>query len=453
MRDSCRIERRGEDLNLRSACTDNGFRDRRIRPLCHPSDRPHRLASRECGRSDPRASARGPGAASGRGERRSRRHARREPCHRARSPSRRGRPTPRSRSAHGSPRSRERSARSGSRCPRAAPGRGSRREARGSRPSKDGRPTQHFSRYSLPVRMGRHEVPVSNPDKPFFPAVGLTKGDLVSYYAGVAELALPHLRRRPFHMKRYPGGVESDFFHQKRVPANHPEYVDDVFVQFPSGHSTVFAIVDNAAALVWVANLGCIELHTWHSRVPEIERPDYLLIDLDPTSDGQWPFVREIALVVREVMDELGLESYPKTSGATGLHVLAPIKPELPFPQVRRFAKALAEEVERRVDDQSVATTTWRVADRVGVFVDFGQNARDRTIASAYSVRPTPDARVSAPLLWDEVVDVDPAAFTLTTMPARITAVGDPMAGMWSKPPSLRRCFTKLGLEPPAKLT
>jgi len=296
------------------------------------------------------------------------------------------------------------------------------------------------------MRIGRHEVAVSNPDKPFFPAVGLTKGDLVGYYAGVAELALPHLRRRPFHMKRYPGGVEGDFFHQKRVPEKHPDYVDEVFVQFPSGHSTVFAIVDNPAALVWVANLACIELHTWHSRVPEIERPDYLLIDLDPTSDGQWPLVREIALVVREVMDELGLRSYPKTSGATGLHVLAPIKPELPFPDVRRFAKALAEEVERRIADQTVATTTWRVADRIGVFVDFGQNARDRTIASAYSVRPTPDARVSAPLAWEEVAAVDPAAFTIRTMPGRIADTGDPMHGMWRSPPSLRSRFDRLGL-------
>jgi len=301
------------------------------------------------------------------------------------------------------------------------------------------------------VRVGRHDVPITNPDKVFFPKSGLTKGDLVAYYAGVARLALPHLRRRPFHMKRFPNGVEAEFFHQKRVPANHPNYVDEVFVQFPSGHSTVFAIVDNAAALVWIANLGCIELHTWHSRVPEIEQPDYLLIDLDPTNDGQWPFVRDIALVVCEVMDELGLRSYPKTSGATGLHILAPIRRELEFPEVRRFAKALAEEVERRVGDQAVATTTWRVADRVGVFVDFGQNARDRTIASAYSVRPTPDARVSAPLLWDEVATVEPEAFTVTTMPARIEAVGDPMAGMWSRPPSLRRCFALLGLEPPAR--
>ena len=259
---------------------------------------------------------------------------------------------------------------------------------------------------------------MSNPDKVFFPVPGLTKQDLVSYYLDVAPAALPHLRRRPFHMKRFPNGVEGEFFHQKRVPAKHPDYVDEVPVSFPSGHSTVFAVIDNAAALAWVANLGCIELHTWHSRVPEIELPDYLLIDLDPTSDGQWPFVREIALVVREVMDELGLPSFPKTSGATGLHILAPIRPELRFPQVRVFAKALAQEVERRIGDQSVATTTWRVADRIGVFVDFGQNARDRTIACAYSVRPTPDARVSAPLSWDEVADVDPAAFTLETMPA-----------------------------------
>jgi DNA ligase D len=299
------------------------------------------------------------------------------------------------------------------------------------------------------VRFGRYDVQITNPDKIFFPVPGLTKGDLVAYYAGVAEHALPHLRRRPFHMKRFPNGVEADFFHQKRVPANHPEYVDEVFVQFPSGHSTVFAIVDHAAALAWVANLGCIELHTWHSRVPEIEKPDYLLIDLDPTSDGQWPFVRDIALVVREVMDELGLRSYPKTSGATGLHILAPIKPELAFPEVRLFAKALAVEVERRVGDQSIATTTWRVADRVGVFVDYGQNARDRTIASAYSVRPTADARVSAPLRWDEVADVDPAEFTLVTMPARIAAVGDPMRGMWKSPPSLRPRFAKLGVDAP----
>jgi DNA ligase D len=299
------------------------------------------------------------------------------------------------------------------------------------------------------VRVGRHDVPISNPDKAFFPAAGLTKGDIVRYYLDLAAYALPHLRRRPFHMKRFPNGIDADFFHQKRVPAKHPAYVDEVPVAFPSGHSTVFAVVDNAAALAWVVNLGCIELHTWPSRVPEIEKPDYLLIDLDPTSDGQWPFVRRIALVVREVMDDLGLASFPKTSGSTGLHVLAPIRPELEFPEVRRFAKALAEEVERRIGDQRVATTTWRVADRNGVFVDFGQNARDHTIACAYSIRPVPDARVSAPLHWDEVADADPAVFTVETMRARVTAVGDPTRGMWRRAVSLIPRFERLGLDPP----
>jgi bifunctional non-homologous end joining protein LigD len=296
------------------------------------------------------------------------------------------------------------------------------------------------------MEIGGYDVAISNPDKLFFPDPGLTKGDLVRYYLDVADRALPHLRGRPFHMVRYPNGVEGDFFHQKRVPA-HPDFVGEQFVRFPSGHSTVFAIVDNPAALAWVINLGCIELHTWHSRVPEIEQPDYLLIDLDPSREGQWAYVREIALVVRDVMEELGLAAYPKTSGATGLHVMAPITPELAYPDVRRFAKALAEEVERRVADQEVATTTWRVAERRGVFVDFGQNSRDKTIAAAYSVRPTPDARVSAPLLWEEVAEVEPAAFTIPTMLERVAEVGDPMAGMWRRKVSLRSRFKKLGLD------
>jgi DNA ligase D-like protein (predicted polymerase) len=247
-------------------------------------------------------------------------------------------------------------------------------------------------------------------------------------------------------MKRYPNGVEGDFFHQKRVPA-HPDYVGEQFVRFPSGHSTVFAVVDNAAALAWVINLGCIELHTWHSRVEEIEKPDYLLIDLDPSEGNPWESVLQIALVVREVMDELELPSFPKTSGATGLHILVPIKPELPYPEVRRFAKALAQEVERRIGDQKIATTTWKVADRRGVFVDYGQNARDRTIASAYSIRPTPDARASAPVRWEEVPTVDPAAFTLETLPARVKKIGDLTAGMWRRKVSLASRFEALELE------
>ena len=297
------------------------------------------------------------------------------------------------------------------------------------------------------MRVGRHEVNISNPEKLFFPARGLTKGDLVEYYLDVAPCALHHIRRRPFHMKRYPNGVEGDFFHQKRVPA-HPDFVGEQFVRFPSGHSTVFAVIDNAAALAWVINLGCIELHTWHSRVDDIERPDYMLIDLDPTTNDQWEHVLVIALVVKEVLDGLGLPSYPKTSGSTGLHILTPIRPELPFPEVRRFAKAVAQEVERRVGDQTVATTTWKVADREGVFVDYGQNARDRTIAAAYSIRPTPDARASAPLRWDEVAGAEPAAFTLETMRERIKKVGDPTAGMWRRKATLASRFETLGLQP-----
>ena len=297
------------------------------------------------------------------------------------------------------------------------------------------------------MRLGRHDVAISNEDKLYFPQRGLTKGDLVRYYLDLADCALPHLRSRPFHMVRYPNGVEGEYFHQKRVPAKHPEYVGEVYVEFPSGHSTVFAIVDNSAALAWGINLGCIELHTGHSRVQAIERPDYLLIDLDPSEGNPWEHVREIALVVHRVMDELGLASFPKTSGATGLHILAPIRPELEYPEVRRFAKALAEEVERRVPD--IATTTWRVAERKGVFVDFGQNSRDKTIACAYSVRPTPDARASAPLRWDEVPTVEPADYTLETMPARVAAVGDLTAGMWRRKASLLPRFEKLGLGPP----
>jgi bifunctional non-homologous end joining protein LigD len=296
------------------------------------------------------------------------------------------------------------------------------------------------------MKVGRHEVNVSNPDKIFFPDRGLTKLDLVRYYVDLTPCALNHIRRRPFHMKRYPNGVEGKFFHQKRVPP-HPEYVGEQFVRFPSGHSTVFAVVDCAAALAWVINLGCIELHTWHSRVDDIERPDYMLIDLDPSEGNPWENVRAIALVVQEVLDELELPSYPKTSGSTGLHILTPIKPELPFPEVRRFAKAVAQEVERRVDDQRIATTTWRVAERKGVFVDYGQNARDRTIAAAYSIRPTPDARASAPLAWDEVPGIDPSAFTLESMRERIARVGDLTAGMWRRRVALASRFEALDLE------
>jgi bifunctional non-homologous end joining protein LigD len=245
------------------------------------------------------------------------------------------------------------------------------------------------------MRIGRHEVALTNLDKVFFPESGLTKGDLIRYYLDLAPHALTHVERRPMQMKRYPNGVEGEFFYQKRVPQPHPDWLETVHVLFGrSGRTADFPVVTNAAGLAWIINLGCIELHTWHCRVTDVERPDYLLIDLDPSEGNPWELVPEIAMVVKEVMDELGLE-------------------------------------------------------RSGVFVDFGQNARDRTIASAYSIRPTPDARASAPLRWDEVPGVDPAAFTLATMRDRVREVGDLTAGMWRRKVSLASRFEQLGLEPP----
>ena len=300
----------------------------------------------------------------------------------------------------------------------------------------------------MKLKVGRREVNISNPDKVFFPKRKLKKIDLVEYYLDVAPHVLNHVQRRPMQMKRYPDGAEEWFFYQKRVPANHPDWLETVHIKFPSGRTADFPVSNEPAALAWIVNLGCIDLHTWHSRVDDVDRPDYLLIDLDPSEGNPWRHVRKIALVVKDVMDELGLTSYPKTSGSTGLHILAPIKPELGFPEVRRFAKAMAQEVERRIDDQEVATTTWKVADRRGVFVDYGQNSRDRTIASAYSIRPTPDARASAPLDWDEVSSVRPEKFTLTTMRKRIDEVGDLTKGMWRRKRSLQPLFSKLDLEP-----
>jgi bifunctional non-homologous end joining protein LigD len=293
------------------------------------------------------------------------------------------------------------------------------------------------------------EVGLTNLEKVFFPRLGLTKGDLIRYYLDLAGPVLNHVERRPMLMKRYPHGADGEFFYQKRVPKAHPDFVETARITFPRfGRTADFPVVNNAAALAWIVNLGCIDLNTWPTRVEHLERPDYLLIDLDPSEGNPWEHVREIALAVRDVMEELGLVGFPKTSGATGLHVLAPIEPELEFPEVRRFAKALAQAVERRVPE--IATTTWKVADRVGVFVDFGQNARDRTIASAYSIRPTPDARASAPLRWDEVADVDPAAFTLLTMRDRIADAGDLTAKMWAHKVSLLPRFERLDLDPPA---
>jgi DNA ligase D len=301
------------------------------------------------------------------------------------------------------------------------------------------------------VKVKRRTVRVSNPEKVFFPERGLTKGDLVRYYVDVADHLLPHVRDRPMQMLRWPDGVEGFRFYQKRVPVPHPDWLETVHIRFPSGRTADFPVCQDAASLAWIVNLGCIDLHTWRSHIDDVERPNELLIDLDPSEGNPWSHVQEIAAVAKAVLDELGLASFPKTSGATGLHILCPIRPELRFPAVRDFAKAVAQEIERRVDDQDVATTTWKVADRRGVFVDYGQNTRDRTIASAYSIRPTPDARASAPLRWQEVSKVDPSEFTLETMRERIAKVGDPSAGMRRRAASLLPRFEKLGLKKPER--
>ena len=298
------------------------------------------------------------------------------------------------------------------------------------------------------MKVGDRDVNVTNPDKVFFPASGLTKGDLVSYYVDVAGPILNHVARRPMQMKRHPNGVEGDFFYQKRIPNPHPDWLETVHIQYPSGNEVDFPVVTEAAGLAWIANLGCIEMHTWHSRVPEYWKPDYMLLDLDPREAGDtWEGVRDIAMVVKQVLDELALPSYPKTSGSTGMHILVPIVPELPFPEVRRLAKAIAKEVADRVP--KIATITWVVKDRTGVFVDYGQNAFDRTIASAYSIRPVPEARASAPLVWDEVPDVDHNDFTLRTMGERIAKVGDLTADIWQHRVSLLPLFKTLKLKDP----
>src|SRR5213593_1447002 len=295
------------------------------------------------------------------------------------------------------------------------------------------------------MRVGEREVAVTNLEKVFFPARGLTKGDLVQYYVDVAPYCLNHVERRPMQMKRHPNGVEGDFFYQKRVPNPHPAWLETVHISYPSGNEADFPVVTDAAGLAWIANLGCIELHTWHSRVDDVNRPDYLLIDLDPSEGNPWSHVREIAMAARRVLDDLGVASFPKTSGVTGLHILVPILPELEFPLVREIARAIAKETVKLVP--TIATTQWKVAGRPGVFVDYGQNAFDRTIASAYSIRPVADARASAPLRWDEVPDVEPGDFTILTMRERIAVVGDLTAGMWKKAVSLDPLFERLGVK------
>ncbi len=272
------------------------------------------------------------------------------------------------------------------------------------------------------------EVLITNPDKVFFPQAGHTKLDLAKYYAAVAEGALRGIAARPIVLKRYVNGAESEPFFQKRAPEQHPEWIETVDLRFPSGRTAREIVVRDAAQLLWIVNLGCIDLNPHPVRADDLEHPDELRVDLDPGPGVSWDDVRRVTLIVRDVLDEHGLRGWPKTSGSRGMHVNVRIERRWSFDQVRRAALAVAREVERRAPN--LATSKWWKEERHGVFLDYNQNAKDRTVASAWSVRPTPDARVSMPLEWNEVAGCDPAAFTLITAPLRFAEHGDASAGI-----------------------
>lgn len=267
------------------------------------------------------------------------------------------------------------------------------------------------------------EIVVSNPDKVLFPDARYTKLDLVQYHVAVAEGALRGAGGRPNVLVRYPNGIDEPFFYQKRAPEARPAWIEVVQLSFPSGRTAEEIVPRDAAALAWMANLACLELHPHPVRATDLDHPDELRVDLDPVPGVEWAQVRAVADVVRLTLSDLGLVGWPKTSGSRGIHVNVRIAPRWSFHEVRRAALALAREVERRAP--TLATSKWWKEERHGVFIDYNQNAKDRTVASAYSVRPKPDARVSAPLTWDEIGDCDPADFTLATMPARFAAIGD----------------------------
>ena len=279
------------------------------------------------------------------------------------------------------------------------------------------------------------EVPISNPEKVFFPQRGYTKLDLVRYYLAVAEGALRGAGGRPMALKRYVHGAEGEFFFQKRAPESRPLWIEVVELKFPSGRTAREVVLRDAAQLVWIINLGCLDLHPHPVRAEDLDHPDELRVDLDPVPGVPWSQVREVALLTREVLQEHDLTGWPKTSGSRGIHVNVRIEPRWTFQEVRAAALALAREVERRAP--ALATSKWWKEERHGVFLDYNQNAKDRTVASAYSVRPTPDARVSTPLSWEEVPSVEPEAFTLKTVPERFARIGDPHAGIDAQPGSL----------------
>ncbi|HYX62821.1 MAG TPA: non-homologous end-joining DNA ligase [Burkholderiales bacterium] len=271
-------------------------------------------------------------------------------------------------------------------------------------------------------------VAISHPDKRLFPKPGYTKLDLVRYYLAVAEGALRGAGGRPNMMVRYPDGVSGEFFYQKRAPQSRPDWIEVVELKFPSGRSAEELVPRDAAALAWMANLGCLELHPHPVRAEDLEHPDELRVDLDPVPGVRWGQVRDVAQVVKQVLEEMKLVGWPKTSGKRGMHVYVRIERRWTFDEVRRAALALAREVERRAP--KLATSKWWKEERHGVFIDYNQNAKDRTIASAYSVRPTEEATVSAPVTWKEAASCEPGDFTLASMPARFKRLGDRHAGI-----------------------
>src|SRR5437867_5558388 len=279
------------------------------------------------------------------------------------------------------------------------------------------------------------EVTISNPDKVFFSQSGHTKLDLVRYYLAVADGALRGVRARPMALKRFVHGAAGEFFFQKRAPESRPDWIETVELSFPSGRTAHEIVVRDAAQLAWIINLGCIDLNPHPVRAEDLDHPDELRVDLDPVPGVGWPEIREVALATKEALEDLGLVGWPKTSGSRGIHIYCRIHPNWTFPEVRRAALALAREVERRAP--GLATSKWWKEERHGVFLDYNQNAKDRTVASAYSVRPTLDARVSAPVTWDELFECAPEDFTLRTMPARFAAIGDRHAGIDGSPCSL----------------
>jgi DNA ligase D-like protein (predicted polymerase) len=278
------------------------------------------------------------------------------------------------------------------------------------------------------LELAGREVAVSNPGKVYFPRAGVTKLEMVRYYLAVAPGALGGVRDRPMALKRFVNGAEAEPFFQKRAPDKRPEWVGTVELSFPSGRTANEVVVTDEAVLAWVVNLGCIDLNPHPVRAADLDHPDELRVDLDPVPGVEWPQIRDVALVARDVLADFGLTGWPKTSGSRGMHIYARIHPRWEFGDVRRAAVAVAREIERRAPE--LATSKWWKEERHGVFVDYNQNAKDRTVASAYSLRPVPDVRASAPLAWDEVPSCDPAAYTIATMPERFARIGDPWAAM-----------------------